>query len=139
MCQPDFTSVASGVGGRLGLRPSRIRAKLVRKKAEDAVQVRLDAIRQSVWFDQRWYLETYPDVESPGIDAVRHYYEFGWKEDRNPSPGFDTCYYMMSHLDVAKSGLNPLWLFVAFGRSEERRVGKECVRTGSSRWAPDSK
>src|SRR3546814_18735287 len=23
-----------------------------------------------------------------------------------------------------------------FGRSEERRVGKECVRTGSSRWSP---
>src|SRR3546814_14028804 len=24
----------------------------------------------------------------------------------------------------------------AFGRSEERRVGKECVSTGSSRWSP---
>src|SRR3546814_3879990 len=23
------------------------------------------------------------------------------------------------------------------GRSEERRVGKECVSTGSSRWSPD--
>src|SRR3546814_11890445 len=23
------------------------------------------------------------------------------------------------------------------GRSEERRVGKECVRTGRSRWSPD--
>src|SRR3546814_20746032 len=26
----------------------------------------------------------------------------------------------------------------ADGRSEERRVGKECVRTGSSRWSPDT-
>src|SRR3546814_13188481 len=132
MCQPDFTSVASGVGGRLGLRPSRIRAKLVRKKAEDAVQVRLDAIRQSEWFDQRWYLETYPDVESTGIDAVRHYYEFGWKEDRNPSPGFDTCYYLMSNLDVAKSGLNPLWHFVEFGQREGRlpQIGRASCREG---------
>src|SRR3546814_20068292 len=24
-----------------------------------------------------------------------------------------------------------------FGRSEERRVGKECVRTGRSGWSPD--
>src|SRR3546814_11786915 len=30
---------------------------------------------------------------------------------------------------------NPLWM--ALGpRSEERRVGKECVRTCSSRWSP---
>src|SRR3546814_18644317 len=32
--QPDFPSGASTVGGRLGLLPSRIRAKRVRKKAE---------------------------------------------------------------------------------------------------------
>src|SRR3546814_15124179 len=29
-----------------------------------------------------------------------------------------------------------VFLFVLFGRSEERRVGKECVSTVSSRWSP---
>src|SRR3546814_17274715 len=31
----------------------------------------------------------------------------------------------------------PCWLETATPRSEERRVGKECVSTGRSRWAPD--
>src|SRR3546814_10695868 len=57
--QPAFPSGASTVGGRLGLLPSRIRARPVRKKAEEAVQFLLDAIRQSEWSDQRWFLETY--------------------------------------------------------------------------------
>src|SRR3546814_19509572 len=55
--QPDFPSGASTVGGRLGLLPSRIRATRVRKKAEGAVQVRLDAITQSARFAPPWYTE----------------------------------------------------------------------------------
>src|SRR3546814_14329416 len=34
---------------------------------------------------------------------------------------------------------NALWKHLARQRSEERRVGKECVRTCRSRWAPERK
>src|SRR3546814_18305048 len=30
------------------------------------------------------------------------------------------------------------YMFAVAGRSEERRVGKECVSTGSSGWSPDN-
>src|SRR3546814_15757934 len=32
-----------------------------------------------------------------------------------------------------------IWAALVAARSEERRVGKECVSTGRSRWSPDHK
>src|SRR3546814_14780939 len=39
-------------------------------------------------------------------------------------------------IDVVKSDHAPAIILHHFSRSEERRVGKECVSTCSSRWAP---
>src|SRR3546814_7991738 len=35
-----------------------------------------------------------------------------------------------------ESGRRKITQYNRYGRSEERRVGKECVRTGRSRWSP---
>lgn len=123
--QSSLLPPAQAAGGRLSrFMPGRIRLKRERKKADKQMQTRLDAIGQSEWFDRKWYLETYPDVASAGMDPIRHYFEFGWKEDRNPSPRFDTSYYLMSNIDVAKSGLNPLWHFIEHGHREGRLARK---------------
>lgn len=80
----------------------------------------LNAIRNSEWFDRQWYLDQYPDVRAAGIDPVEHYFNNGWKENRNPGAGFDTAYYLRSNPDVAQSNFNPLWHFIEFGRKEQR-------------------
>jgi hypothetical protein len=80
----------------------------------------LDAIRNSEWFDPQWYLDQYPDVRAAGIDPIEHYFNNGWKENRNPGAGFDTAYYLSSNPDVAQSNFNPLWHFIEFGRKERR-------------------
>ncbi|MDO6578832.1 glycosyltransferase [Alteromonas stellipolaris] len=36
------------------------------------------------YFDESWYLATYPDVANAGIDALSHYKRFGIKEGRLP-------------------------------------------------------
>src|SRR3546814_15355097 len=88
------------------------------------LRAQLEAIRSSRWFDAAWYLDAYPDVRDAGMDPAGHYIEFGWKEARNPGPLFDTAWYLRSYPDIAASGL----------RSDERRVGKEWVSAGGSRW-----
>lgn len=40
-------------------------------------------------------------------DPILHYLEYGWKEGRNPSPGFDTLFYWSSNPDVRSSVINP--------------------------------
>lgn len=98
----------------------RIRLTRERAKAHKAMQAELNTIRKSKWFNGEWYLDTYPDAHQSGMDPVEHYFEFGWKEARNPSEGFDTSYYLKSNPDVASSGLNPLLHFIEYGSKEGR-------------------
>ena len=46
------------------------------------------AFRQSSQFDERWYVERYPDVKLLGIDPARHYLWIGQKLGREPKPVF---------------------------------------------------
>src|SRR3546814_15192511 len=49
------------------------------------------------------------------------------------------AFYVSNHLswvDILALGGHGRCAFVAHDRSEERRVGKECVSTGRSRWSP---
>jgi hypothetical protein len=77
-------------------------------------------VDQSSLFDRDWYLEAYPDVAASGIDPVRHYLENGWREGRDPGPGFSTTAYLKAHADVAAHGFNPLLHYVEYGHSEGR-------------------
>lgn len=81
----------------------------------------IELIRESEFFDEAWYLDTYPDVREAKLDPVEHFLDFGWKEFRNPGPHFDTTYYLANNIDVAKSGLNPLLHFINHGAAEGRR------------------
>ena len=49
-------------------------------------------------FDAAHYLRSYPDVALAGMDPFEHYMIQGWKEDREPHPGFDGVFYRARYL-----------------------------------------
>ena len=70
--------------------------------------------------DEKWYLQTNPDVAEAGISAINHYMSIGWAEGRNPCPLFDTEWYFRQYPDVEHSGLNPLSHYADTGWREGR-------------------
>lgn len=58
-------------------------------------------------FDAAWYLQTYPDIATAGVDPFEHYLLWGWREGRNPSPTFDTRFYVARYLETGQDE-NPL-------------------------------
>jgi len=81
----------------------------------------IEQIRASGLFDEKWYLQTYPDVAQSGQDPLNHYYAYGVAEGRNPSAEFDTQWYLETYTDVAAANLNPLFHYILYGRAEGRR------------------
>ena len=79
-------------------------------------------IRRSGLFDNKYYLQTYPDVRKADIDPLMHFIKNGWKEGRNPSSFFDTKYYLGTNPDVNKTGINPLFHYLKHGREEGRKT-----------------
>lgn len=88
----------------------------------------LEALRNSGLFDEKWYLEQYPDVKMLGMDPLEHYLWVGEKLGRNPSDKFDGSYYLMVNADVAATGMNPLLHYVRWGRKEDRQTGMPTER-----------
>lgn len=78
-------------------------------------------IRQSGLFDPEYYLEQYPDVAASGTDPLIHFACNGWREGRQPNPGFNLVEYILSRPDVAQAGINPLIHFIRYGRAELKR------------------
>lgn len=74
----------------------------------------------SGYFDPAYYLKKYPDIRHAGINPLKHYLVFGWKEGRDPSEKFDTKYYLITNPDVKRAGTNPLIHYLEFGRKEGR-------------------
>jgi hypothetical protein len=72
------------------------------------------------FFDADWYLQQNPDVRSAGVDPLRHYLKFGWKEGRNPTPYFFGDKYLELHGDIASSGVNPFAHYIRYGIAEGR-------------------
>src|SRR5690606_6006148 len=79
--------------------------------APDAeASARLDAalLEAAGTFDANYYLANNPDVAAAGGDPLLHFCRYGWKELRNPSPGFDVWWYWASFLDPVAELINPL-------------------------------
>jgi hypothetical protein len=82
----------------------------------------LQAIESSGLFDRDWYLVAYPDVAAAGVEPLEHFFDLGWREGRDPGPGFATSAYLKANPDVARTAINPLFHYIEFGRSEGREV-----------------
>ncbi len=59
-----------------------------RPRAEDTLQA-------SGVFDDRWYMQTYPDLRARDVDGAAHYLNEGAAEGRDPGPGFSTSGYLL--------------------------------------------
>lgn len=71
-------------------------------------------------FDSSWYRITYADVDTVGIEPLRHFLQFGWKEGRNPHPLFDIDFYRNTYPDIKQAGINPLVHYLTDGYLERR-------------------
>ncbi len=82
-------------------------------------QRQIEFIRASSLFDEKWYLKTYSDVRTKGIDAIRHYVMYGWKEGRNPGPNFNTNEYCGKYPGLSEKNWCPLFHYIL----ERKKIG----------------
>lgn len=75
----------------------------------------------SLLFDTDWYSATYSDVAAAGLDPIRHFFDNGAREGRNPNPHFDTTWYLSVNADVAASRMNPFLHYLLYGAREGRK------------------
>jgi hypothetical protein len=119
--RPEFaTSNPMDKGSPPRWRPLGNIGKLVRLTKGQALQHAGKLLAGSPLFDAEWYLRSYPDVAENGLNPIRHYLEFGWREGRNPSPLFSTKEYLKANKDVAEQGINPLVHYLQHGEVEGR-------------------
>lgn len=108
----NLSAVATGAGG-LASDPSAT-LTLVVNLPRDAADF------PAPGFDRAFYLAQNQDVAASGMDALAHYQQFGWHEQRDPSALFDVTYYLNQNPDVAAAGIDPLQHYMQFGWMEGR-------------------
>lgn len=82
-------------------------------------QVRdVDIVRNSLYFDEKWYKKVYPDVAD--MDPAEHYLTRGWVEYRSPGPSFSSLLYLNRYDDARNMGINPLIHYETVGKPEKR-------------------
>jgi len=69
------------------------------------------------YFDGKWYLETYKDVARAGMDPIRHFFDHGEAEGRDPSKSFSTIYYRNTFMRDEPLDASPLRHFLRVGRA----------------------
>lgn len=86
-------------------------------------------IKESGYFDENYYLNTYPEVRKNGEDPIMHYIMTGVKKLYNPSPFFNTDFYLHSNPDLIKhlkevgfERFNPLVHYIEYGNKEQRKT-----------------
>lgn len=72
-------------------------------------------LAQTEYFDEKWYLEQYPEAAKSGMTPIRHYLQTGWLRGWNPSPDFDTLFYLQEYPVAGILKLNPLVHFLETG------------------------
>lgn len=75
----------------------------------------------SLLFDIPWYCIQYPDVAAAALDPIRHFFDNGAREGRDPNPYFATTWYVSSNADVAASKMNPFLHYLLYGAREGRQ------------------
>jgi GT2 family glycosyltransferase/glycosyltransferase involved in cell wall biosynthesis len=65
----------------------------------------------SVFFDRRYYGESYPDIELAGLDPFLHFFDYGYTEGRSPHPLIEPKHIRTAdeHLLPSNDGINRLY------------------------------
>lgn len=82
-----------------------------------------EIIKNSNEFDEKFYVDNYPDVVELGMDPITHYLKFGASEYCNPNSFFNTKKYVESYKDNL-NGLNPFIHYILYG---EGVIGSEII------------
>ena len=98
----------------------------------------LDIIRNSIFFDSNYYLNTYLDVENTSMSAEEHYLSIGYLEGRNPSAEFSTLFYYKKYNDVLEKNFNPLLHYELYGIYENRKISEVEVQKQFTDFSKDS-
>lgn len=72
-------------------------------------------IEESGLFDDKWYLEEYPDVAYLPWTPLEHYLKLGVQQKCNPNSFFDSDWYLQTYPTVQSEELNPLFHFIVYG------------------------
>lgn len=80
-------------------------------------------------FESEYYYARYPDIPNQ-TDALSHFCEIGWTEERSPSLNFDTKYYIQANPDVKDAGVNPFIHYLTEGLKEGRKSKSPSNTTG---------
>lgn len=81
----------------------------------------VDTIRASNLFDEAHYLSQF-DAEKPE-DALQHFCDTGWQENKDPAPWFSVTRYLTLHDDIKAIGMNPFFHYIHHGIAEGRDIG----------------
>lgn len=77
-------------------------------------------IRDSGLFDVDYYLSTYEDVRTSGLDPIAHFVYYGAAELRNPNAFFNMAAYLLKNADVMQACVNPFEHYIVAGKKENR-------------------
>ena len=76
-------------------------------------------------FDAGFYRSKYTDVALAGIDPLKHYLDYGWREGRWPNAWFDPDAYWNKFPEIDSSSVNPYLHFLANREKSERVLVEE--------------
>lgn len=93
------------------------------------IETSIERLKLSGVFNEDYYLNENPDVAEAGVDAARHFVEFGVYEGRKPSSGFDVEFYLKSQFDICSKGMNPVEYYLEYG-SKNNDVTKSKIEDG---------
>lgn len=88
--------------------------------SNNVIKSDIQIIRNSTFFDGKWYLEKYPDIK--GLDPAFHYLIYGWRQFRSPSPLFSTMLYLNRFDDAREMDINPILHFEKIAKDEKREA-----------------
>jgi len=78
-------------------------------KYQTFTQPELDRVKKSGYFDEDWYVRTYPDVSALDMDPASHYMRYGHVMGRNPSKNFSTSFFR--NLYMIRNDVDPIsWM-----------------------------
>lgn len=98
----------------------------------------LRTISASGLFDARYYLDSYDDVRESASDPLMHFVTYGYKEGRNPGPGFDTRAYATMCGIGSNSDINPLVHYIRNLASGEGTRAWRAENDGEDRIGPNA-
>jgi len=77
-----------------------------------------ELIKNSGLFRPKEYLKNNPDIANLGSDALKHYCQYGWKEERELGAYFDAHWYRAEYLTDFLHPVNPLLHYLVIGKKQ---------------------